>query len=294
VAGAVNIAVGTLSGAQVAGAVNVAGSASAGQVAGAVNVARGTFSGGQVAGAVNIARGTFSGGQVAGAVNVVGGAFSGEQVAGAVNVAAAAATGAQIAGALNVARTVEGAQIGPVNMAAGEVHGVQIGVVNVAETSDFSLGVINILYKGRLNFDLWALPEAGLFFAAAKNGGRHFHYIYGAGVRAAATHPVWLAFGLGVRATPSDDVFVDVDVVAHGELAFVSNNRNDLYQARVVFGYRVLPDIAVFGGPTFDVLAAWKDAPTGVAPSYAGRLADAGNVHFDGWPGIVLGIEGLR
>jgi hypothetical protein len=291
-------AIGTLSGGvdgvAAAGVANIEEeSLCGGAFAGVANVVGGPVHGGEVAGVLNVSAGPVRGAQIAGVINLATAATGGAQIAGVANVTGGTVTGAEVSGVLNTAAEVRGAQIGSVNVATGAVHGVQIGVVNVAETADFSLGVVNVLYKGRLNLDLWALPEAGLLFAAVKNGGAHYHYIYGMGLRATDTHPVWLTFGLGAHVVPGGPVFFDVDVLAHGELAFVSNNRNDLYEARVVVGYRLLPGVSAFAGPTFNVLNAWNDAPTGVAPPYSKHLADTTNSRFEAWPGVALGIEGL-
>jgi hypothetical protein len=292
--GMVNIAVGPLCGAAVAGGANVvSGPVRGSEAAGLFNVAAGPVHGAQIAGVANVATEPVSGAQVAGIGNFAPGGSRGAQIAGAANITSGALAGAQVSGALNFAAGAKGAQIGALNVAAGAVHGVQIGVVNIAESSDFSLGLLNILYKGRLNLDLWALPEAGLLFAGVKNGGAHYHYIYGVGVRATDTHPVWLSLGLGAHITPGGDAFVDIDVFHHAELAFVSANRNDLYQARVVAGYRFLPELAAFAGPTLNVVNAWNNAPSGVAPSYRTHIGDTKNNHFDGWPGVALGVEGL-
>jgi hypothetical protein len=198
-----------------------------------------------------------------------------------------------MAGGVNVATGVNGAQLAPVNVAAGPVHGAQLGVVNISTKADFALGIINIATRGRFEIDVWGLPEAGLLLAGVKNGGVHYHYIYGAGFRPTDAHRAWGVFGFGGRVEPVDAVFVDVDAVAHAELDFGSGGRNALYEARAVVGYRIVGGFAVFGGPTYDVLWAHGNAPTGVAPAYATSLARTPSESFRGWPGVAVGLEGL-
>jgi hypothetical protein len=173
------------------------------------------------------------------------------------------------------------------------VHGVQVGIVNVAVDSDFSLGILNVIARGRFNIDAWGLPDSGLLLAGVKNGGPHYHYIYAVGIRPADTHHAWVAWGIGAHITPLDSVFVDIDAIAHGEIVDNSDARNGLYQLRVLAGYRFFRGLAVFGGPTVNVLEAGLRA-TSVAPGYATSLTrSAASQTFSIWPGAAIGLEGL-
>jgi hypothetical protein len=293
IAGALNVTAGPVSGAQVAGAINLSRGSTGGlQAAGATNLAIGPWRGLQAAGAINVTTGALHGVQAAGSINVAAGEVHGAQLSGAINVTRSL-RGAQVAGAINVATEVTGAQIGVVNVAAGPVHGVQVGVVNVAADSDFSLGILNVIARGRFNVDAWGLPDSGLLFAGLKNGGPHYHYIYGIGVRPGDAHRAWAAYGIGAHITPLDSVFVDIDAIAHGEIFFASNDRNDVYQLRVVAGYRFFRGLAVFAGPTANVLEAGRHAPSGVAPGYATTLTQTATWNFAIWPGAAIGLEGL-
>jgi hypothetical protein len=291
-AGALNVTRGPLSGAQLAGAINVAGGPSSGvQAAGAMNLAIGPWSGLQAAGAINVAAGEVTGVQAAGAVNVATDVH-GAQLSGAVNVTRSS-SGAQVAGAVNVATQVDGAQIGIVNVAAGPVHGVQVGVVNVAVDSDFSLGIVNVIAHGRFHVDAWGLPDSGLLLAGVKNGGPHYHYIYAVGMRPGDPHHAWAAYGIGAHLTPLDSVFVDLDAIAHAEIVGRSGDQNDLYELRLLAGYRFFRGLAVFAGPTVNVLQAGQSAQSGVAPGYATTLTKTATQTFAIWPGAAIGLEGL-
>jgi hypothetical protein len=306
-AGVVNVSSGPLSGAQLAGALNIAADEVKGaQLAGVANVVAGTAHGLQASGSVNVAK-EMAGAQLSGGANVAAGTMHGLQASGGANFAkemtgaqlsgaanvALSLHGLQIAGGVNVAGTVEGAQLGVANIVLGTVHGVQIGVVNVSKETDFALGLVNVATHGRLEVDVWGLPEAGLLLAGLKNGGAHYHYIYAAGVRPTDAHRAWGAVGLGFRVGPVESVFVDIDAVAYTELHFDSAARNTLYQGRVVAGYRIVHGLAVFGGPTYNVLESSGGAPGGVAPGYATSLGQTSNETFRGWPGVVVGLEGL-
>ncbi|MCL2449831.1 MAG: hypothetical protein FWD17_12860, partial [Polyangiaceae bacterium] len=290
-AGVVNVANGPVSGVQAAGAVNAAtGPLSGLQAAGLINVARRGLSGVQAAGNVNVTSGPLDGLQAAGLVNYAS-ETHGWQVGGAANVTGSL-SGAQIAGVFNVATGIAGAQIAPINIAAGEVHGVQVGVINVSERADFALGVINVATRGRFHADAWALPESGLLLAGVKNGGPHYHYIYGVGLRPTDPHRAWGALGIGAHITPLESIFVDVDAIGHEEIAN-SVARNELYEARAVVGYRAARGVSVFAGPTYNVLESRNGAPTGVAPGYATTLARTRSEQFRGWVGAAFGVEGF-
>jgi hypothetical protein len=260
-------------------------------LSGAVNVDLGPLCGVQVSGAVNLA-GDARGAQIAGAVNVAGDA-RGAQITGAVNVAQRLA-GVQLAGAVNVAaEDSSGAQLGTVNVAGERLHGVQIGVVNYASDIDFQLGLINVNRSGRLLLDAWTKPEMGLVLAGLKHGGVHYHWIYALGVRPADPAHPWSALGLGAHVTPAEKLYVDIDVIAQLQLDFFrSGDAPRVYEARAVVGYKVLPQLALFAGPTFNVLAEATGARGG-APDYATDLADTSRNSYRSWPGIALGVEAL-
>jgi hypothetical protein len=258
---------------------------------GLVGALTGGVKGLAASGAVNVDSGPVCGAELAGAVNV-GGDVRGAQIAGAVNVANHLA-GAQIAGAVNVsADESSGSQIATVNVSAGRLHGVQIGVVNYASDVDFQLGLVNINAAGRFGLDVWANPETGLLLAGVKHGGPHYHWIYALGTRPADPARPWGAIGLGAHITPSKNVYVDLDLVGELQLAFNASRAAELYQARVVVGYKLFPELAVFVGPTYNVLSASTTARTG-SPAYATDVADTSTTAYRAWPGIALGVEGL-
>ena len=305
---AVNVDLGYVCGAEVAGAFNVTRDLSGGQVAGAINIAKGTVHGAQVAGGANVATGPVSGVQTAGGLNVATGpmrglqaagglniarAIDGIQVAGGINVARSLA-GAQVGGAINVSGETSGAQVGVVNFTAGSVHGVQIGVVNVNSDADFALGLVNISTHGRFKIDAWGLPDSRLMLAGVKNGGAHYHYIYAVGVRPEDTHRAWASFGLGGHiTTPIDWISVDLDGIAYEEVVFGADARNTIFQARAVVGLRIIPGIAAVVGPTFNVGNTMNDAPRGVAPGYSSQIAATSTQQFRAWPGLSVGVEVL-
>jgi hypothetical protein len=76
------------------------------------------------------------------------------------------------------------------------------------------------------------------------------------------------------------------------QLVFNASEATQIYQARVVVGYKLFPELAVFVGPTYNVLSASTTARTG-SPTYATDVADTSSTAYRAWPGIALGVEGL-
>jgi hypothetical protein len=266
---------------------------------GAVGALSGRVKGLSMNGALGVATSALCGAQLSGAVNVVAGSMRGAQLAGAVNVSSTV-SGAQLAGGVNVASSdVAGAQVATVNVAAGRVRGAQIGVVNYAEDADFQLGLINVDVHGRLRIELWGKAETGLILTGVKHGTAHVHYVYGVGVRAGDTSRAWGAFGIGYHApTAIKKLFVDTELVGEQELVFTSARRSQITELHALVGYSLIPGVAVFAGPAFNVLIAQNtggpqsNARYG-APSYGWNFYDGSNTAIRAWPGVVLGVEGL-
>jgi hypothetical protein len=259
VSGVADVDLGSLCGLQIAGIASVAGAAVGVQVSGTTNVAQG-LSGLQVAGAANVVTRDSAGLQVA-AINVAGGRF-------------------------------DGLQAGAINVDAGRLHGLQIGAVNYASHADLQIGLVNIVADGRLLVDAWTKPEMGLVLAGVKHGGAHYHWIYAMGLRPADVAHPWATIGLGAHLTPSDTLFVDVDALSSMQLVFTGNRNAQQQEARVVLGYRLLPQLAIFAGPTLSLVEQGSAARSG-APAYADDLGTTGTTSVLLWPGLTLGIEAL-
>jgi hypothetical protein len=252
----------------------------------------GTVSGGvrgtALSGLVNLDRGPVCGVELAGLVNVAEG-FDGVQLAGIVDVAAGDSTGVQ-AGLVNVtAGSLRGLQAGLVSV-AGDTN-VQVGLVNVANNADVQLGLVNVDVHGRLRLDAWTKPEAGTVLAAIKHGPAHFHWIYAFEMNASSGRP-WAALGLGSHSTPSDRLYVDVDLMQHVQIVPTGTAPNQLSELRLVLGYTVVPHLSAFVGPTFNVLVAPSPSRAD-APGYAAVWADTSTTTVRAWPGAVLGVEVL-
>jgi hypothetical protein len=161
--------------------------------AGFFNVIGGVANGVQAAGFVNYIHHEAKGLQAAGFVNVTGGG-SGAELAGFINVTRnmrgfqaagfinqAKKVTSQIAGFINVADSVDGCQIAGFINVAHKVKGVQIaGFINVADSSDYPIGLINIIKKGQKAIGV-TIDESGTTLAAFRSGGKRLYGIVGVG-----------------------------------------------------------------------------------------------------------------
>ncbi len=159
------------------------------QMAGIANYTRHTVKGLQLAGAVNM---TQNGGtQVSGLVNTAKN-VTGVQLTGTVNLADT--VGTQITGLVNIAQKVEGVQISSVWNQAEDVHsqvsgivnrakkvkGVQVGFINIADSSDYAIGLVNIIKNGERSLSV-SYDETGSAILSFRSGGKTLYGILGLG-----------------------------------------------------------------------------------------------------------------
>jgi hypothetical protein len=280
-----NIVTGPVRGVQVTGVVNV-GTSVLGAQAAAVNIAMGRLHGVQIGG-VDVA-GPLLGMQFGG-VNIAAGSAVGAQV-GLLNVVGDF-TGVQVS-TVNIARgDTTGVQFGGVNVSTGRVRGAQIGFINYADRSSFSFGLINIIPNGRLHLDVWG-QESGLVMAGLEHGSDYFHNIYGVGARLIGdrVRPA-LTLGYGVRIPVVSRVYVDVDVLGytlHEPPSFAISTI--MAQARALVGVRLLPKLAIYAGPTYNVAYSFGRIPD-LSPYGSLVMNEEPENPIRGWPGLSVGVR---
>lgn len=262
------------------------------ELGGLLNIDEDFACGIQMAGLANLALGPVRGVQAAGFLNL-GRRLDGAQL-GLVNIVTDVVHGAQLGLGNAAGGAVSGTQIGLVNLAGGHVRGAQLGLVNVANSSTFSLGLINIFRDGRLEIDAWG-QESGLLMAGIKHGSGHFHSIYGVGVLPFGAHARFAAaLGLGARLPLTNRLFLEIDVLDHALLGAGAWAATwNLAQARVLLGARLARKLAVFGGPSFNVVTSWDGEVPELSPYGVSFTRAGGNTVVQGWPGVTLGLQVL-
>lgn len=321
-AGVFNYAGGYLKGSQGSGIANIAqGPVQAFQFSGVANHAGSLVGGVQATGIVNTSQRTIRGGQFAGIVNYTGGhaeglcqeagilnwaeSFRGIQISGHTNVSLGPVRGTQIAGVINYAGSITGAQLGVINVSAGEVrglqlsvinyadrvHGSQIGVINVANEIDgVSIGIVNYAGNGILEPTIWGSDFSPLNIGL-KMGSPHLYGLLGFGVHPFGKQEYSQAiFGLGghFEAKP---VWVDIDL-AHHQLYgdYVYDDKLDFIDSlRASVGYRVMDQLSLFAGPTFNFLCSELRKDAGLGLNFWSRTD--GDRRLRLFPGFVLGVK---
>lgn len=156
---------------------HIGGDAHGLQAAGFMNTVRHQSTGLQAAGFLNATR-HMKGAQMAGFANVTS-KSEGFQAAGFTNVSGDA--GVQAAGFANVARDVSGTQVAGFINVARKVDGVQLsGFMNVAESSDYPIGLVNIIKNGDIAIGI-TTDESLTTLLALRSGGRVLYGVLGVG-----------------------------------------------------------------------------------------------------------------
>ncbi len=254
---------------QMAGVFNLVGGDAEGvQMAGVSNTVLDDVSGVQAGGVSNWA-GNVKGTQLAGVVNVAKKA-EGLQVAGVLN-AAVESRGMQIAGVLNGSSGETGPQIAGVVNIGGKVKGIQLaGLINVADSSDYPIGLINLIKNGRKSFSL-GTDESGLAALTFRSGGRVLYGVLGAGYGFQDHElPYALDAGIGAHLADGRTFSLDAEVINRNSTDFGGYG-----QYRVSF--RLLPELRL--GTHFSLYAG---------PSVSYTYPDKKNAGIDKTPGWVL------
>lgn len=292
-----NIAGGNLVGAQL-GQVNIAGADVYGAQLGEVNVAGGDVSGVQI-GLVEVTGGRLYGVQL-GLANVSARGLVGWQ-AGLANVSAGPMTGKQI-GLLNViAGEAHGVQIGLVNASARRERGALIGLVNAAENADAAIGLLNVLWRGRTQLDVWA-TDAGLLMLGVEHGARITHNVYGLGIKPMSGSPALSAtFGFGLRVLHAGPLSVDIDALAYGLMRHdAARDRMDfasIFQLRIPLTFTFVRGVGLFVAPSVSISLAESDSILNQNLALYPSVRLTPDTQSDSgvrlWPGLSVGLRFL-
>ncbi|QSQ20471.1 caspase family protein [Pyxidicoccus parkwayensis] len=287
VAGGVGWVDGTMEGFQVSGVANVAGGEVFGlQVAPGGNLAFAGGTGGQLSAVFNIAEGDYTGLQLTSTANRATAMMRGAQVSAGINLTERLA-GAQV-GLINLSGDVSGAQVGLINVATN-VRGVQLGLINISDDVSVPIGLLSIVRKGRLAFEVSADDVLPLS-VSLKYGSRTVYVLATEGLwledRTVKTHTL---IGLGVHLPlgASERYYLDTDVA----VGFLGGPDGSLMRLRTMVGWELKRRFALFAGVTINT---YSPPSEGEAPKVTwlpqwklGRGEDAMRI----WPGLLLGVR---
>lgn len=220
--------------------------------------------------------------------------LSGAQMSVGVNLAERVG-GAQMSH-VNIAGAVRGAQIGMVNVTTGRVHGLQLGLFNYADEADASLGLIGATRKGGVRPMVWT-SDVGLLHAGLRFDARYTYTFLDAGFFPFGNgESGCFGLGIGARIQVSERFWLDTDIGS--QLVFMDKpfrGNPSLHQYRLLGRWQFKERLALFAGPTFNVLTHWDidDHPdqAGRRPGYDYNVYryDGGHVGVMLWPGFAAG-----
>ena len=237
-------------GATIAGFVNTYGSAKGAQIAGFANIARKNVSGVQIAGFTNISK-ERSGLQVAGFSNHAT-RVQGQQVAGFINTAGDV-YGIQVAGFINRAKKVKGVQLA--------------GFINIADSSDYPVGIINIIKDGEKRIGV-STDDNLTTLLAFRSGGRVLYGIIGIGHNLKNTHDVYsIQYGLGAHLIETHYFRLNTEAITTMLENFKKGSFTK-YTLSLLPSLRIGNTFEIFGGPSLNFVNTDTSEGKGLVDNY--------------------------
>ncbi|MEM9455319.1 MAG: hypothetical protein AAGF11_14145 [Myxococcota bacterium] len=215
--------------------------------------------------------------------------------------------GAQL-GLLNHTHEARGAQFGLLNLSRGRLRGVQFGLVNYAEEADASFALIPVTKKGGVRAEVWSSDTAAI--TAGIRLPANYTYAFFAG----GVHPIARAssseateqdrsrrgtalmagMGFGGHLPVNDEVALEADASAW----IVSEGLRgappvaSLAKVRAMVAWQLRPRIAVWGGPTLNVMVDEVDREVS-RPGYGWITGShqTEDVRIRWWPGFAAGLR---
>jgi hypothetical protein len=234
-----------------AGLLNTYGGGEAFAVAGFGNFAAGNVKGAQFAGFANIAK-EVTGAQFAGFANMAS-QVKGPQFAGFINLSKKNA-GVQFAGFMNKAKDVKGSQFAGFINIADKVKGAQFaGFINVADSSDYPVGIINIVKNGEKSLGI-STDETLTTMLSFRSGGKVLYGIIGLGYNFKNKKEVY-AFeaGIGAHFFQSNRFRLNAEIVGTGLESFKAGEYFKT-SFKLMPAFKITPKLEIFGGPAFNYL----------------------------------------
>jgi hypothetical protein len=241
------------------------------------------------------------------AANITRGEHHGVQFAQGYN-HAGMLRGVQVGG-INHANEARGVQAGFINVGRGRVRGVQLGLVNYAEEADASFALIPVTKKGGVRPEVWTSDTAAIHAGVRLPANYTYAFFAGGLHPIARTQPpveaqvdrmrspglaLMAGMGFGGHLPVDDDVGLDGDLSAWVVTAGLraAPPLASLATARAAISWQLRPRLAVWGGPTFNVMV--DRAEDGVPRPGYGWVAgshEVEGVRIRWWPGFSAGLR---
>ncbi len=245
-AGVSNRVKGDVSGLQMGGVSNWTGNVKGVQLAGVINMSK-EMEGLQMGGVLNSTTES-KGLQTAGVLNYSSGK-TGSQVAGVINVSGKV-RGLQLAGVMNVSSGETGPQIAGVINVGGKVRGIQLaGLINVADSSDYPIGLINVIKNGEKSFS-FGTDESGLAALTFRSGGRVLYGVAAVGYYLADRELSYaMEAGIGAHLIDNNTFSLDAEAVNRNSTDF-DGHEQPRASFRLLPEWRVSTHFGIYVGPS--------------------------------------------
>lgn len=222
-------------------------------------------------------------------------------------------------GSINRALKVQGLQVGFINI-GGSVRGAQIGLINWAKDADASIGLIPITKEGGVRFEV-STSDTAMFNVGLRLPARHTYTFISAGLHPFGTKrghvgtnlergKAWeFGGGFGGHIPVASGVFIDIDMSLWGVTSGLRQGAalGGMAKLRTMVGWQAAKHLAIFGGPTLNVLVdqldpAFDPLADNEASVHAGKVDRPGygyvayqrtfdEVRVRMWPGFVAGLR---
>ena len=262
------------------------------QVAGVFNTVGGNVSGVQLAGVGNRVFGTVKGVQIGGVLNKAD-TVRAVQIAGVANTVKEAAGTTQLAGVLNNSSGDVGIQIAGIANRAKKVKGFQLaGIVNIADSSDYPIGLLNLIKNGEKSLSL-AIDEDNYLSLQFRSGGRVLYSILSVGAALGNDGPAKYAFeaGLGAVLLNKSRFALCTEITTRNHLTdkFKSLD-NHQSSFRVIPAFKLTDVLSVFVAPSFNYAERDEDAVSGGGTRWKawGRDRTRSTFYGGGTAGLML------
>jgi hypothetical protein len=199
---------------------------------------------------------TYQGGNVfavGGFANIATGDVKGAQFAGFANIAKAV-NGLQFSGFINKAKDLNGTQIAGFINIARKVTGVQFaGFMNVADSSDYPIGIINLVKNGEKSISL-TTDETLTTLLSFRSGGKVLYGIIGIGYNFKNSDEVY-AFeaGFGAHLFQSNSFRLNAEISGTALESFKAGEYTKT-SLKLMPAFKITRNLEIFGGPSFNYL----------------------------------------
>ncbi|ALL05799.1 hypothetical protein AQ505_10030 [Pedobacter sp. PACM 27299] len=223
------------------------------QFAGFLNTS-GENQGAAFAGFANVSRGNVKGVQFAGFLNKAN-TVKGSQLAGFLNIAQKNVSASQLAGFMNTASDVKGSQFAGFINIAKKVKGIQAaGFINIADSSDYPIGIINLVKKGKKTISL-TMDETQTGMLSFRSGGKVTYGILGIGYNLKNKKEVYaMEAGIGAHWFQTTAFRLNTELSATVLESFKSG---EYFKSalRILPALKLGNHLELFGGPSFNFLS---------------------------------------